>query len=47
MLNNKEVILGSSFPQDYNFCKNNPKYVCGMSVPPVMVANIADAVYNQ
>jgi DNA (cytosine-5)-methyltransferase 1 len=37
----------SSFPQDYNFCDNKPQYVCGMSVPPNMMANIAQEVYEQ
>lgn len=36
-----------SFPQDYDFGKENPQYVCGMSVPPVMMANIATEVYEQ
>lgn len=37
----------SSFPQDYNFGKENAKYVCGMCVPPNMMANIAAEIYNQ
>ena len=36
-----------SFPQDYDFDGNDPHYVCGMSVPPNMMANIATEVYNQ
>ena len=36
-----------SFPQDYDFCGNSVKYVCGMSVPPNMMANIAIEVWNQ
>lgn len=36
-----------SFPQDYDFCCNEPQYVCGMSVPPNMMANIATEVYDQ
>ena len=36
-----------TFPQDYDFCGNSAKYVCGMSVPPNMMANIATEVYNQ
>lgn len=36
-----------SFPQDYDFCGNNVQYVCGMSVPPNMMANIAMEVYEQ
>ena len=47
MINFKESILGSSFPNDYNFVDNNPKYICGMSVPPVMMAQIAHEIYKQ
>lgn len=36
-----------TFPQDYDFGKESPQYVCGMSVPPVMMANIATEVYRQ
>lgn len=36
-----------SFPQDYDFGQESPQYVCGMSVPPVMMANIASEVYRQ
>ena len=27
--------------------QESPQYVCGMSVPPVMMANIATEVYQQ
>jgi DNA (cytosine-5)-methyltransferase 1 len=37
----------SSFPQDYDFGKENVKYICGMSVPPNMMANIATEIYKQ
>lgn len=36
-----------TFPQDYDFDGNSVKYVCGMSVPPNMMANIALEVYEQ
>lgn len=36
-----------SFPQDYDFKKMDVQYVCGMSVPPNMMANIATEVYEQ
>lgn len=36
-----------SFPQDYDFNGCSTQYVCGMSVPPNMMANIATEVYNQ
>ena len=42
-----DVINAQSFPQDYDFCKNDVRYVCGMSVPPNMMAHIATEIYNQ
>ncbi|MGD8707122.1 MAG: DNA (cytosine-5-)-methyltransferase [Nitrosopumilaceae archaeon] len=42
-----EIIKGSTFPLDYNFCNANINYVCGMSVPPVMMANISKRIYDQ
>lgn len=36
-----------TFPEDYDFNGNDVHYVCGMSVPPNMMANIATEVYNQ
>lgn len=37
----------STFPQDYDFLKQSAKYICGMSVPPNMMANIANEIYKQ
>jgi len=39
--------LIGSYPLDYNFLKENPQYLIGMSVPPVMVARIATEIFNQ
>lgn len=36
-----------SYPLDYNFKKTKPKYLIGMSVPPVMMAQIAHQIYLQ
>jgi DNA (cytosine-5)-methyltransferase 1 len=36
-----------SYPLDYNFKKIEPKYLIGMSVPPVMTAQIATEIYLQ
>ncbi len=49
-MNSIEVIRAGSFPSDYNFCSktiSNIKYLIGMSVPPVMVAQIATEIHNQ
>lgn len=37
----------SSFPHDYNYLDASPNYVQGMSVPPVMMAQVAYEVYKQ
>lgn len=36
-----DIICASTFPQDYDFCKSKVRYICGMSVPPVMIKRIA------
>ena len=46
-LNNIEYSLAGTYPLDYDFIKNKPKYLIGMSVPPVMTAQIATEIYNQ
>lgn len=40
-----ELIKGGSFPFDYK--SNNVGYVIGMSVPPIMTAQIASNIYDQ
>jgi DNA (cytosine-5)-methyltransferase 1 len=47
MLTNNDYILSSSFPINYNFGDQKPKYVLGMSVPPVMMAQIATKIKEQ
>ena len=42
--NHSELLKCSTFPTDYNFESNKPSYMMGMSVPPVMVAQIADRI---
>ena len=46
-LNDKDICKIGSFPQDYNFLKLSAAYLIGMSVPPVMTAQIASQVYDQ
>jgi DNA (cytosine-5)-methyltransferase 1 len=46
-INSIEYCCGGTYPQDYNFKKLEPKYLIGMSVPPVMTAQIATEIYNQ
>jgi len=46
-LNDNELKQIGTFPMDYNFNNNDVKYIIGMSVPPVMTAQIAKQVYEQ
>ena len=47
LFSDKDFVNVQSFPQDYDFCGNSVQYVCGMSVPPNMMANIAMEVWKQ
>ncbi len=46
-LNDTEYRKISTFPCDYNFNSCNVRYVCGMSVPPLMTKSIATAIKKQ
>ena len=46
-INNEEFALCSSFPLDYNFTGLKTGYLCGMSVPPVMTAQISSRIYEK
>nr|DAM13443.1 MAG TPA: Cytosine specific methyltransferase [Caudoviricetes sp.] len=41
-----DTILASSFPIDYNFDGMKPWFACGMCVPPVMMANVAERIWE-
>lgn len=45
-LNNLELKRSGSYPLDYDFCENKVKYLVGMSVPPVMTAQVASRIYD-
>ncbi|MDY3851030.1 MAG: DNA (cytosine-5-)-methyltransferase [Bullifex sp.] len=47
LMTDRDIISCQTFPQDYDFQDQNVQYVCGMSVPPVMMAKIAEQVYLQ
>jgi DNA (cytosine-5)-methyltransferase 1 len=36
----KSIANASTFPQDYDFCGEKIPYICGMSVPPIMIKRI-------
>ena len=42
-----EFCYGGSYPKDYNFINNEPGYLIGMSVPPIMTAQISTKIYEQ
>jgi len=42
-----EVLKIGSYPLDYNFLKLQPGYLIGMSVPPVMTAQVATNIHEQ
>jgi len=46
-LNDSELIQIGTYPIDYNFHKVKAEYLIGMSVPPVMTAQIATRINDQ
>jgi len=42
-----EILQSFTFPMDYNFLDNKPEYIAGMSVPPIMTAQIAIRILEQ
>jgi DNA (cytosine-5)-methyltransferase 1 len=46
-LSKYDIIRVSTFPSDFDFCDVNVQYACGMSVPPVMMAQVAFEIYRQ
>lgn len=46
-INATELKLAGSYPLDYDFKGNKTDYLIGMSVPPVMTAQIASRIYEQ
>lgn len=47
VLSTHELCQIGTFPVDYKFTGTNAKYLIGMSVPPVMMAQVAHQVYEQ
>ena len=46
-ISDKDMIHIQTFPEDYNFMNQSVQYVCGMSVPPVMMGRVAKQIYLQ
>ena len=47
LLNKVELCNIGTYPQDYNFLKLKPEYLIGMSVPPIMTAQISTQIHSQ
>jgi DNA (cytosine-5)-methyltransferase 1 len=47
LFNQREYCLVGTFPLDYQFCKKDTQWLIGMSVPPVMTAQISNQIYLQ
>lgn len=46
-VSNIDLCTIGSYPQDYKFKQIKPQYLIGMSVPPVMTAQIASEIHKQ
>lgn len=46
-ISDMDIIRIQTFPRDYDFMGADVQYVCGMSVPPLMMKGIASAIYDQ
>ena len=46
-ISDTEFIKASTFPRDYNFLNTKASYIMGMSVPPLMTANISNEIHKQ
>lgn len=46
-ISDMDMIHVQTFPEDYNFMGQSVQYVCGMSVPPLMMKRIAEQIYLQ
>lgn len=46
-ISDMDMIHMQTFPEDYNFMGQSVQYVCGMSVPPLMMKRIAEQIHLQ
>lgn len=45
-VSDKSMANASTFPQDFDFCGERVPYICGMSVPPIMMKRIAQRLID-
>ena len=46
-ISDRDLKLIQTFPQDFKFLTQNVQYICGMSVPPIMMKKIAEQIKIQ
>ena len=46
-ISDRDLKLIQTFPQDFNFLTQNVQYICGMSVPPIMMKKISEQIKIQ
>ena len=46
-VSHKSIANASTFPQDYDFCGESIPYICGMSVPPLMIKRIVQRLIER
>jgi len=46
-VSDETYLRAGTYPMDYDFVKTQPLYLTGMSVPPVMTAQVVSRVYEQ
>lgn len=47
LLTDSELSKIGSYPMDYNHLNNEPQYLIGMSVPPLVTAKVSTRIYDQ
>lgn len=47
LFSDADLMACQTFPEDYDFDGQNVQYVCGMSVPPLMMKKIAEGIFVQ
>ena len=47
MVSDRSISNASTFPQDYDFMNQRVPYICGMSVPPVMMKRIVQRLIDE
>lgn len=47
LISKQDVLCTQTFPYDYNFLDEDYTYICGMSVPPIMMKSISKEINRQ